>query len=446
MTARPWKVHLLIVAALCMGGVCSVHAETYHVATSGKDANPGTAAAPWRTIAKAVQAVKPGDTVLLHSGTYAERLVPVTSGTAEAPITFAAAPGEVATLNGKTVPLKERSGLVHLEQVNHLRIVGLVVTNAAPDAEATGILADGCEDVVIEKNHTSHTTSSGIGVWGCRKAAVNDNDVEHACGGGMQECLSVAGTDGFVVVRNHVHDGDGGTRGKEGICIKDGSANGRVHDNHVHHVPKVGLYVDAWDKHTHDIEVYANQVHDNAGNGFSLASEAGGVLEHIQVYNNLSYDNGLVGLSIGAWGLEDVKHPMKDLRIVNNTFVGNGRGEWGGGITLENPEAVGVVIRNNLVSGNLTFQIAHGVTPEGLVIDHNLAHGPADPEGGEDRGKNAVEAAPVFIDAKKKDYRPGPGSPAVDAGSADGAPADDIEGRKRPSGKGVDIGAYEAGG
>jgi len=43
------------------------------------------------------------------------------------------------------------------------------------------------------------------------------------------------------------------------------------------------------------------------------------------------------------------------------------------------------------------------------------------------------------------DYHLQAGSPAIDAGTSEGAPATDIEGHGRPCGKGVDIGAYEFG-
>ena len=41
------------------------------------------------------------------------------------------------------------------------------------------------------------------------------------------------------------------------------------------------------------------------------------------------------------------------------------------------------------------------------------------------------------------DYHVAAGSPAVDAGTAVGAPAVDLEGSSRPQGNGFDIGAYE---
>lgn len=43
------------------------------------------------------------------------------------------------------------------------------------------------------------------------------------------------------------------------------------------------------------------------------------------------------------------------------------------------------------------------------------------------------------------DYRLQAGSPAIDAGTSEGAPAFDMDGNGRPCGKGVDMGAHEAG-
>jgi hypothetical protein len=51
---------------------------------------------------------------------------------------------------------------------------------------------------------------------------------------------------------------------------------------------------------------------------------------------------------------------------------------------------------------------------------------------------------PDFIE-EAGDYRLGPGSPAIDAGEARGAPQDDLEGHGRPCGPAIDLGAYESG-
>ena len=62
----------------------------YYVSPSGNDLNPGTYAAPWRTIQKAANSIRPGNTVLIANGNYSEIVVSTTAGTAAAPITFRA--------------------------------------------------------------------------------------------------------------------------------------------------------------------------------------------------------------------------------------------------------------------------------------------------------------------------------------------------------------------
>src|SRR5689334_13247136 len=44
--------------------------STYYVATNGSDSADGSAGAPFRTIQQAANRAQPGDTVLVHGGTY----------------------------------------------------------------------------------------------------------------------------------------------------------------------------------------------------------------------------------------------------------------------------------------------------------------------------------------------------------------------------------------
>lgn len=78
-----------------------VPATEYHVATTGDDANPGTAEKPFRTIQTAANIAQPGDTITVHAGTYRERVDPPRGGVSEElRITYQAAPGEEVVITG----------------------------------------------------------------------------------------------------------------------------------------------------------------------------------------------------------------------------------------------------------------------------------------------------------------------------------------------------------
>jgi hypothetical protein len=90
-----------IVCSLC--ALAWAGAAEIHVATTGDDAGAGTSAKPFKTIQKAAEAAKPGDTVTVHAGTYRETVTPKASGTAEAPITFRPAKGEKVLISGTEI-------------------------------------------------------------------------------------------------------------------------------------------------------------------------------------------------------------------------------------------------------------------------------------------------------------------------------------------------------
>jgi hypothetical protein len=209
----------------------------------------------------------------------------------------------------------------------------------------------------------------------------------------------------------------------------------------------VGIYVDAWDKHTYNIAVFQNVVHDILDNdGFAVASEMGGLLENISIYNNLAYHNRYLGAVISING-DAITHPMNSILVLNNTFYSNGWTTWGGGITVDNPDAQNVVVRNNIVSQNLYFQIAvaPGVPTQTLTLDHNLIDGYRGTER-ETHGSEYVEGDPLFVNTSGASFYLLEYSPAIDTGSAADAPSDDFDGRSRPlDGNGDGIAAYDIG-
>jgi glycosyl hydrolase family 120/uncharacterized protein DUF1565 len=74
---------------------------TLHVAMNGADTADGSASRPLRTIDRAAELARPGDTVLVHGGEYREWVRPRRGGLSETRrITYQAAPGEHAVIKG----------------------------------------------------------------------------------------------------------------------------------------------------------------------------------------------------------------------------------------------------------------------------------------------------------------------------------------------------------
>src|SRR5688572_23039603 len=81
-----------------------VRAADYYVAPSGNDNNPGTLAAPFATIPKAISVVAAGDTIYLRGGThaYSSTITIDKAGTSSAPIRMHAYPGEQPVIDFAT--------------------------------------------------------------------------------------------------------------------------------------------------------------------------------------------------------------------------------------------------------------------------------------------------------------------------------------------------------
>ncbi len=412
----------------------------FYVAKNGDDSNLGkTINEPWLTIRKAADTLTAGQKVYVREGVYDEYVDVKYSGSAGAPIIFSAYPGERVVIEGnKSGTHDPFLGVFTVNAKQFIKIKGFKVRKA----NGTGIFARDSSDVTIEDNLTYDTWSSGVGVWNSSNVVIDGNEVILACNDGTQECISAAGCHHFEVMNNKVHHSGPGTSGGEGIDAKHGDT-GTVHGNIVHDNNRLGIYVDAWDTETFDIEVYDNVCYNNHSWGICCAAEDGGLLHDISFYNNLCYDNDLVGIGIESWG-EPTSHPMQDISIYNNTCYANGNansGSWSGGIHVNGPEVTGVVyIGNNILSqnGGQQLSVETDGTPPGLMIENNLFDGP-----GGAQGSGAVIDDPLFQSAATHNFHLSDGSPAIDKAAATRVPAEDFDGRSRPQGAGYDIGAFE---
>ena len=74
------------------------YAATYHVLPFGNDEAQGTEAFPFRTINRAAMAAQPGDTILVHTGIYRERVIPLRGG-----VTYVAEPAWSVSIKGSAL-------------------------------------------------------------------------------------------------------------------------------------------------------------------------------------------------------------------------------------------------------------------------------------------------------------------------------------------------------
>ncbi|MHC4565477.1 MAG: right-handed parallel beta-helix repeat-containing protein [Planctomycetota bacterium] len=90
---------------ICLLSTVVGYSREYFVAVDGADGNDGSWRRPFRTIQKAADAMKPGDTCYVRGGVYRQVVSPRLSGAMGKPIRFEAWPGEMVTLSG-TEPIR----------------------------------------------------------------------------------------------------------------------------------------------------------------------------------------------------------------------------------------------------------------------------------------------------------------------------------------------------
>jgi hypothetical protein len=132
--------------------------QTFYVATDGLDSNPGTLAQPWRNVQKALNTLQAGQRALVRAGTYSQNLTFTRAGSAAAPITVAAYPGERPVLHaaasGDTYPI-EISG-------SYFRLQGFVIENARGTSGANVYPTGPAHHLELSRNEIRFSQDQGV--------------------------------------------------------------------------------------------------------------------------------------------------------------------------------------------------------------------------------------------------------------------------------------------
>ena len=274
------------------------------VAPGGLDSNPGTQAAPVRTLARAAQLVTPGTVVNVLPGTYYGGVRTAVDGKPGARIVFRSVERWGARIvpppvSGSDIAWDNRADWIDIEG---FEVDGSTAQAASGQAWRIGIYSAGSH-VRIAGNHvhdvatTIPCTSRGgsaIGVDGYYKGA-------HA-----------------EVTGNSVHDiGPQGCRFVQGIYV---TMPASVRNNVVYRVAEAGIHLwhDAREVVVANNTVAASHTGILVGGGDFYHTE--GPNDHTQVLNNIVYDNGRGIVEHGATG------PHNAYR--NNLVAANRGGDW----------------------------------------------------------------------------------------------------------------------
>ncbi|MEO1245961.1 MAG: choice-of-anchor Q domain-containing protein [Pseudomonadota bacterium] len=259
--------------------------------------------------------------------------------------------------------------------------------------------------------------------------------------------------DGFRMLGNFVHDNGGNTihNNNHSVYIQLGAddvevAWNRFYNERLGHV--IQVHTDGPMRQYDNVRIHSNVLQQGPNGSCRGINVSGSTASStVDVYNNV-FD------SVGQNFSVHISY-TGTTRFFNNTIVrGNGSDSFDGLVRLRGGEG-SLTVYNNIFwddgnSSNYVSAESGASMGSDLIVDSNLYFNRGN---GPSSDSNAVSGNPELVNPSdsvwsRRDYRPLPTSPAVDAGSGSvgSLVSRDQAGSARPRGNGYDLGAYESDG
>jgi len=418
-------------------GGYSPSGNTYYVAPNGSDDHPGSPSEPWVTPAYGASRLQPGDMLVILGNK----------------------PGEVPILAGRD----DLSCALDISGVSYLRLENLEICSDGGAWFREGIQADGgpLSHIVLQDLYIHNVDEMGIDI-----ADADDMEIVNCricyCGFG-----SIGGPEGAqggwrnvlidgctLSYSGHYYRGEdqlGPYDRPDGFGIEPSFGPIEIKNTLSEHNRGDGLDSKADNTYIHEC-IMAN----NSCDGVKLWG-GGSKVENCLIYGRGDGDTTTTPWSAVVIGTEE---NGASFELVNNTiddFVGN---NYIMHVQYDTPTIpIDLTIKNTIFCSrgeNAAIYLAEGVNfsinynlfyfpnSEYVLIDDDQAFYDYSRVG--ELGAGNLYGDPRFVSpafGEVGDYHLLEDSPAIDAGTPDGAPPRDLDGISRPRGEGYDIGAYE---
>ncbi|MCX8173266.1 MAG: Ig-like domain-containing protein [Thermoplasmata archaeon] len=445
--------------------------NVYYVSPTGNNSNPGTLSKPWATPGYGSRQLQPGDTLVILGGRYnlsteEDIILPENSGMQNAWITIRGEEGHRPVLAGQD---NLRAG-VDLSGKRYIVLENIEITSNDGAMFRDGIAAlDGsAENIVLREIYIHHIDEFGLNMADVNELKILNCTISHCGFGSIGGPAGVEGGWRNVTIRNcslayagwyyqgnyytgpDVPDVSPYDR-PDGFGIE--TSNGPIEIANSLIAFNLG---DGLDSKSNNTYIHECVVANNRCDGIKLWGTGS------KAVNTLIYGRGGGNMTPMPWSAVVIhtEYAGSTFELTNlaiDDFVGE---NYLMHVQYDNPTTqINLTVRNTIFCArgqNSGIFIAGAVD---LVMESCLFYMPNCTDNVVQFGStvyNSTEIGstgtgnlygdPRFLNPAAGtggNYHLQPGSPAIDNGTATGAPGIDLDGVSRPQGDGYDIGAYE---